>query len=83
MVAAAAGAAVSTATQSYRHRLSPTAGASGAVTVLVDVTLGTQVVTGKYADQHAAAYRIVQAIEQGDYTAVHSQAFADVFKAGV
>lgn len=39
--------------------------------------------TGRYATEHAAAYRLVNAVEQGDFSELHAAAFANVFRAGV
>lgn len=61
------------------------ASADGTATATVSTTVveGTATVTGKYARQHAMAYRLVQKIENGDFAPEHARALANVLKAGV
>jgi hypothetical protein len=66
-----------------RRALSATSAGSGAVTLSLSLAAEAAETSGKYAVEHAQAYRDVLAVELGDFATDHARVYADVFEAGV
>lgn len=78
----AAGSASASAAVNVIRALSALAAAAGVAEADLDIAGAAAATSGKYAAEHAQAYRMVLAAEQDDYTSEHARAYRDVFEAG-